>query len=80
MYEITVVDSYIYPYDTYTWPSTSNTVYYYPNKEYVYLYQLECPKCKRSNWCELNKQVVCKCKSVLRAVSEKVDYEIAVKE
>lgn len=60
-------------YNTYTVPSTFTWT------TTIYLYQLKCPKCRASNWGELDKIVTCKkCSSSLKAVSKKVDYEIAI--
>lgn len=56
-------------FNTWTYPST------------VYMYQLKCPQCKKMNWGALNQEISCKgCKSTLKAVSKRVDYEIAVED
>jgi|ERR1035437_1870677 hypothetical protein len=47
----------------------------------VYKYQIICPKvkCGATNWLELDKITPCvKCKSKLKAVTEKIDFEIPV--
>lgn len=57
----------------YNWIST------YPAT--IYKYQVACPKCDTMNWLELDKIETCKgnkCKVSLKAVSKKVDYEIAI--
>lgn len=49
--------------------------------EKIYMYQIICPKqnCGTSNWLELNKVTPCtKCKSKLKAVTEKIDFEVPV--
>ena len=49
----------------------------------IYKYQITCPKCKKMNWLELDKIQECsraKCGAMLKAVSIKADYEIAVNE
>lgn len=52
---------------------------YWTTSTPVYMYQLTCPKCKKMNWCEMNKTVKCKCGSTLKAVAAKdTDYEIPV--
>lgn len=44
-----------------------------------YLYQIKCPKCKKTNWLELDTVKECiKCDSTLKAVSKKVDFEIEI--
>lgn len=66
--------------------STVNNLTYsnwlYQWKEYVYLYQVQCPKrsCKTMNWLELDKVKECtKCSSRLKAVSDDADFEVKVK-
>ena len=62
---------------TTTWPTT----YYWSYPYTKYMYQLTCPKrgCKTLNWCELDQTTTCKkCKSQLKAVSKKADFEIEV--
>ena len=51
----------------------------------VYKYQLICPKCKTTNWGELDEIITCSgkagrkaCLSNLRAVSKPVDFDIPV--
>lgn len=61
----------IYGYFTYTYPAT------------IYKYQITCPRCEKFNWLELDKIQVCatkKCGAKLKAVSEKVDFEVAINE
>lgn len=86
MYEILVNESVTTPSvtgdfynnkDWTTWPST--TWYTYPTT--VYMYQIICPKprCKTSNWLEIDKMKECtKCGSMLKAVRAKADYEVEV--
>lgn len=60
----------------YTVPSTTN---WYPNT--IYMYQIQCPKktCRKFNWAQLDIVIDCVgCKSKLKAISEKVDYEVPV--
>jgi hypothetical protein len=62
------------PYNTY---DSYTTTLYWPTT--VYMYQLKCPKCKKMNWGELDKVIECKqCRSSLKAVSKKVDFEIPI--
>ena len=56
-----------------TWP----TYWTYPTT--IYMYQITCPKCETMNWMQLDKVTPCtKCKSKIKAVTEKVDYEVPV--
>lgn len=75
--------------DNYWWHNcwsgcTCNTYTYkwtYPITTTVYKYQIICPAkgCGTSNWLELDVITPCtKCGAKLKAVSEKVDYEVPV--
>jgi len=51
----------------------------------VYMYQLVCPRCFETNWGEIDKIVTCKgklskraCGAKLKAIKEKVDFEVPV--
>lgn len=51
----------------------------------IYMYQLICPRCKTTNWGAIDVVVNCKgklnrknCQATLKAVSNKVDYEVPV--
>ena len=47
----------------------------------VYKYQIKCPRCRKMNWLELDKITPChNCKSQLKAVSKKADYEVPITE
>lgn len=62
--------------------TSTSSLYNWSYKEYVYLYQVECPKrsCKTMNWLELDKVTECtKCESRLKAVSDDADFEVKVK-
>lgn len=67
-----------------TWDQwTTGTTWTYTSP--IYMYQLTCPKCKKMNWGEIDKIVTCSgkigrknCFAKLKAVKEKVDYEINV--
>ena len=70
-------------YNYYTDTTTSNNVNWWGTyKEYVYLYQIQCPKrsCKTMNWLELDKVKECaNCDSRLKAVADDADFEVKVK-
>lgn len=79
-YTITVPNTwdgnYIYPTTT---TGTTSTIWYSGNT--IYMYQIFCPKrsCKKANWLQLDKPQAChNCGSILKAVSEKVDFEVEV--
>lgn len=58
-----------YPYWNVTYPAT------------IYKYQIFCPRCETPNWLELDKIEVCtkvKCGAKLKAVTQRVDYEVPV--
>lgn len=62
-----------HPYHYYGWS------YSYPVKETVYMYQITCPKCEKKTFGELDTVVTCKkCKSTIKLVSKKTDYEVAI--
>ncbi len=79
---ITVDNNSAYHYCTY--PCSCNTTpniytYWYPTITTICKYEISCPKCSTKNWMELEIITPCKkCKSSLKAVSKKVDYEIEV--
>jgi hypothetical protein len=73
------------PYTTYPYTWTTSTK--------VYMYQLICPKCKTTNWGEIDQVVTCTgvyaqekrpggkkimCEATLKAVSKHVDFEVPV--
>ena len=66
---------------TYTLPYSPNTTsytYWYGPRT-VYMYQIRCPRCRKMNWCELDNVTSCKkCSAQLRAVSKRVDYDVAI--
>lgn len=88
-YHITVDDTSVNNIDFFTTPNTWAT-WTQPSTTWtftspIYMYQLTCPKCKKMNWGELDKIVTCSgkvgrknCQAKLKAVKEKVDYEINV--
>lgn len=56
------------------------TTWYYPSTT-VYMYQIFCPNkgCKTANWLKLDTPTPCtKCGSTLKAVTNRVDYEVEV--
>ena len=71
-----------------TWYYTYPYIYNYGTK--VYMYQLICPKCKTTNWGEIDQVVTCtgeekrlsgkkiSCKATLKAIKTPVDFEIPV--
>jgi hypothetical protein len=69
--------------NSYWWDGYTNYPYtgwtYYPQT--IYKYQIICPRCKTSNWLELDTIVACagkKCNAKLKAVTQQADYEIPV--
>lgn len=79
-----------------TWIPNSTFYYsdWYWSTKTIYKYQLICPKCKTTNWGELDEIITCTgnlptrirnrkpfkeaCKANLRAVSKSVDFDIPV--
>ena len=66
-------DYWHYPYTWHSWDWST-----YPYSKTIYKYQLICPRCGKTNWAEIDKVVVCACGARLKAVTNKVDYEIPV--
>lgn len=62
------------------WHLPSQTATYtYPLATYVYMYQIRCPKCDTMNFMPLETITPCKkCKSRLKATTQKLDYEVPV--
>ena len=76
----------INPYWDYTTSFPNTTTYYnYSYTATIYMYELNCPRCKHRNWGEIDKIIECKgkigkrnCGAKLKAVSQIVDYEVPV--
>lgn len=65
--------------DNTTTGNTHYTYWSYPN--YVYLYQIRCPKksCKTYNWLQIDVITECTgCRSKLKAIRDQADYEIPI--
>lgn len=70
-----------YPYKYNNNVSNNLGYWWYSTPEYIYLYQVKCPKrgCKANNWLQLDRVTPCtKCGAKLKAVSDKVDFEIPI--
>lgn len=62
--------------------NTTSDFFYYNWTPHIYLYQIFCPKrgCKTTNWLQLDKVTPCvKCGSTLRAVSDRADFEVPIR-
>lgn len=72
--------TYHWHYDGYCYGCHHNTWWTYPaTPQKVYMYQIECPKCKTKTFGELDTVVTCKsCSSTIKLVSKVTDYEVAV--
>lgn len=60
-----------------------NSTFSYTNT--VYMYQLICPRCKTTNWGQVNQVVTCSgkvgrkaCTAKIKAIKDVVDYEVPV--
>jgi hypothetical protein len=67
-----------------TWTSPYTTTWSYGTTT-VYMYQLICPRCFEPNWGEIDAVVTCSgkigrktCGAKLKAIKEKVDFEVPV--
>ena len=69
--------------DSLYWNTSYPTYWYYPTT--IYMYQLVCPRCKTTNWGQLDILINCKgtykrkpCEASLKAVSKRAEYEVEV--